>query len=476
MPGAGVIDNAGVRAAHSNGSTNGHASPKGSENIKSAKTRSSKYRHIAAFHSTERTSVLSHDSDKSASFLGFRNLMVIVLIVMNLRLVVENFMKYGVLICIRCHDYRKQDLVLGALLYALVPCHLLVAYLIELAAAQSCRAAIGREKRRGDRPPEQKAMAKKDSKTSWPIVGLAHVCNATLCLLVTTVTVFFYIHHPLIGTISELHAIIVWLKNCSYAFTNRDLRHAAETPDESSALPEIYSQCPYPRNVTLRNLCYFWWAPTLVYQPVYPRSPAIRWVFVAKRVAEGFSLSIFIWLASAQYAAPVLRNSISKIASMDLASIVERLMKLSTISLIIWLAGFFAVFQSILNALAEVMRFGDREFYLDWWNSPSVGTYWRVWNKPVYHFMRRHIYSPLVGRGWSTWTASAMVFVFSGVLHELLVGIPTHNILGEPIAEHKIFRAKNDRYCIRRHGDTASLDSCHVALGEDAGYQWEGGR
>ncbi|KAI4123564.1 MAG: hypothetical protein LQ347_006105 [Umbilicaria vellea] len=117
-------------------------------------------------------------------------------------------------------------------------------------------------------------------------------------------------------------------------------------------------------------------------------------------------------------------------ASLDIASIIERLMKLSTVSLIIWLAGFFALFQSFLNALAEIMRFGDREFYTDWWNSPSVGTYWKTWNKPVYHFMKRHIYSPLIGRGWTPQAASVMVFVFSGILHELLVGVPTHNIIG----------------------------------------------
>ena len=35
-----------------------------------------------------------------------------------------------------------------------------------------------------------------------------------------------------------------------------------------------------------------------------------------------------------------------------------------------------------------------------------------------------------MGRGWSPDSASAMVFIFSGFLHELLVGVPTHNILG----------------------------------------------
>ena len=348
---------------------------------------------------------------------------------MNLRLVVENFMKYGNLICVRCHGYSRSDVLLGIVLYALVPCHLFVAYIIELAAASQARGAIGRAKRQEEKPDEAARVAR-SIRSTWGNIALAHGVNATLSLLVTTMTVYWKIHHPLIGTISEVHAIIVWLKICSYAFTNRDLRHALLKPGATDSLPELYRDAPYPRNITISNLSYFWWAPTLVYQPVYPRAENIRWFFVLKRVSEAIILSIFIWLASAQYAAPLLHNSLSKISSLDLASILERLMKLSTISLIIWLAGFFAVFQSALNALAEVMRFGDREFYTEWWNSPSVGTYWRTWNKPVYHFMCRHIYSPLVARGWSSNAASMWVFVFSGVLHELLVGVPTHNILG----------------------------------------------
>ena len=390
----------------------------------------SKYLHVTAVHARTRTSCLSHDSETSPSFLGFRNLMVIVVIVMNLRLVVENYMKYGVLICIRCHDYSKRDVKLGFILYAMVPCHLFVAYVIELAAAQQAKGAIGRAKRE-DKKPENVATVARSFHSIWQFIAWAHGINATLSLLVTTITVYSFIHHPLIGTVSEVHAIIVWLKICSYAFTNRDLRYALLKPEAAASLPKLFAECPYPRNITIANLSYFWWAPTLVYQPVYPRTTSIRWAFVIKRLAETFSLSIFIWLASAQYAAPLLHNSISKMSSLDMASILERLMKLSTISLIIWLAGFFAVFQSMLNALAEIMQFGDREFYTEWWNSPSVGTYWRTWNKPVYHFMRRHIYGPLVGRGWSSGAASMWVFVFSGLLHELLVGVPTHNILGK---------------------------------------------
>lgn len=38
-----------------------------------------KYRHVAAVHARSRKSCLSSDSERSPSFLGFRNLMVIVL-------------------------------------------------------------------------------------------------------------------------------------------------------------------------------------------------------------------------------------------------------------------------------------------------------------------------------------------------------------------------------------------------------------
>lgn len=263
------------------------------------------------------------------------------------------------------------------MLYLLVPCHLFVAYIIELAAAQQAKAALARTKKSD--PPYVSAVINKEHKVShalWQLIAMAHGLNATLNLVITTWIVYYYIHHPGIGTLSEIHAIIVWLKTCSYAFTNRDLRHALLTLSDD-CLPSLYAACPYPRNITLHNLTYFWWAPTLVYQPVYPRTSQIRWTYVAKRVAEVAGLSIAIWIASAQYAAPLLRNSLDGISHLDTFSTLERLLKLSSISVFCWLAGFFALFQSFLNALAEVMRFADREFYTDWWNTSSVRTYWR---------------------------------------------------------------------------------------------------
>ena len=321
------------------------------------------------------------------------------------------------------------------LLYFLIPCHLFIAYIIEYYAAVQARAErnVGKEhenSKDGTSSPTEEQHRKFQS--TWKFVRLLHAINVTTALALASYVVYYHIHHPLIGTLTEVHAIIVWLKTASYAFTNRDLRHAYLHParGELDALPELYAQCPYPENITPGNLCYFWWAPTLVYQPVYPRTDKIRWSFVAKRVGEVVCLGVFIWFTSAQYAASVLRNSLDKIASLDIPSITERLLKLSTISLIIWLAGFFALFQSFLNALAEVTRFADRSFYDEWWNSESLGVYWRTWNKPVYQYFKRHVYSPMRSRGWSNGAAGFAVFFLSAVLHELLVGVPTHNLIG----------------------------------------------
>ncbi|KAF2126134.1 hypothetical protein P153DRAFT_347069 [Dothidotthia symphoricarpi CBS 119687] len=407
------------------------------KNVKSTaqRSRDTKYRHVFATHSQKRPSTLSQDAETTPSFIGFRNLMILVLIFSNLRLMIVNYKKYGVLICISCHDYSRSDVVTGLLLYLLVPAHLFVTYLIELAAAWQADKAYKRiTAEKGEDTQAKYAAALRSFNSTWYIVAFFHSVNAICNLSIATYFVYYNIYHPGIGTLCEFHAVIVFLKCASYALTNRDLRHAYLHPKQADPLPELYKTCPYPLNINMENLCYFWWAPTLVYQPVYPRTDKIRWVFVFKRLAEVAGLSIVIWIASAQYAAPLLRNSLDKILTLNLTSIVERVMKLSTISVFCWLCGFFALFQSSLNALAEIMKFGDREFYGDWWNVSSIRSYWTTWNKPVTNFMRRHIYSPLVGRGCPPALAQFIVFFFSGVLHELLVGVPTHNIIGVAFA------------------------------------------
>lgn len=61
--------------------------------------------------------------------------------------------------------------------------------------------------------------------------------------------------------------------------------------------------------------------------------------------------------------------------------------------------GFYCVFHLWLNILAEVLHFGDREFYKDWWNASTVGEYWKLWNMPVHKWLLRHVYFPTIKLG-----------------------------------------------------------------------------
>lgn len=71
------------------------------------------------------------------------------------------------------------------------------------------------------------------------------------------------------------------------------------------------------------------------------------------------------------------------------------MVKLALPTAIFWITGFFAVFHSYLNIISELLYYGDRQFYLEWWNCKNLAEYWRLWNLPVHNFFVRHVAYPL---------------------------------------------------------------------------------
>ncbi|KAJ1791242.1 hypothetical protein LPJ59_005024, partial [Coemansia sp. RSA 2399] len=195
----------------------------------------------------------------------------------------------------------------------------------------------------------------------------------------------------------------------------------------------IHYSVAYPNNVTLTNFGYFWLAPTLCYQPSYPRVPGpISKSFLTKRVAEFVILGIAMYVVIQQYAVPTLVGSVRAIDTGNGFWLSERVLKLSVISATVWFLGFYAIFHAGLNALAEVLRFADRAFYLDWWNSVDLAAYWREWNLPIHYFCKRHIMVPLISAPLSlpVGVGVMVTFIVSAIMHELLFGIPTHCLKG----------------------------------------------
>ncbi|CAH8614177.1 unnamed protein product [Heterobilharzia americana] len=128
----------------------------------------------------------------------------------------------------------------------------------------------------------------------------------------------------------------------------------------------------YPNNLTLTNMYYFMFAPTLCYELNFPRTLTIRKQFLFKRVFELIFIPQLILCMIQQWILPTLSNSFTPLAEARFSLIVERCLKLAIPNHLIWLMFFYLVFHSLLNVIGEILYFGDRFFYSDWWNAESI--------------------------------------------------------------------------------------------------------
>ncbi|KAK9719086.1 hypothetical protein K7432_005035 [Basidiobolus ranarum] len=370
------------------------------------------FKHTRPAHIQVRHSALSKDAPQE-DYRGFLNLAMLLLFVTNIRLIVENYQKYGFLINVPGHDIPKEDYPMSFLAYIILPINVLVAFSIEKIALILSNTL-----------PKNLANSQFPSPYRYIISGL-HIANILCSIVLPSYICYTQVYHPALSTIVLFMACALMMKLISYYLVNRDMRDAL-----FSGQPIDSYDVSYPNNITLKDAFYFWFVPTLCYQPSYPRTPRFRRRFFFKRLTECLSATFMMYFLVEQYAKPTLWNSVKAMEEQDLVIIIERVMKLSTIVVLVWLLGFFAFFHAYLNCLAEILHFGDRAFYLPWWNNTNLGEYWRLWNQPVHKFFKRHTYVPFRRAGISPFGAMCVTFFISAVLHELLIGIPTHIVSG----------------------------------------------
>ncbi|CAO3580017.1 unnamed protein product [Absidia cylindrospora] len=371
--------------------------------------------HTIPIHTLTKASVLSKEAPPE-NYSGFIRLGMLVLGASNIRLVIENYMKYGLLIRLPHSYIPSQDYGLFALAWLSVPLSLAVSFIVEYGMTKLAVQA------RNAKPDFLKKLAVVEK-----VASLTHIGHLLFLLSFSSYIVYNHIYHPLVGSAVLIICLITFLKLTSYCLVNGELRERYVNGETD----EFYDEdVAYPNNIKTSNLLYFFFAPTLCYQPSYPRTPAFRPTFFMKRVAELVVCLVMMHVLAEQYAKPTLKNALNALEERNLVVIVERVLKLSTTAVIIWLLMFYALFHAYLNALSEILRFGDRTFYLAWWNSGNLATYWRLWNRPVYLFFKRHVYLPSVQRGLPPYVGQLLVFFVSAVLHEYMVGIPTHSVNG----------------------------------------------
>ncbi|KCV69650.1 hypothetical protein, variant [Fonticula alba] len=222
------------------------------------------------------------------------------------------------------------------------------------------------------------------------------------------------------------HSAKLW----SYGAVNDGLRLAAKMA-ETDPTNTKYSQIVadklnnYPKNLTLGDAFYFSLAPTLCYQPIFPRTQSINWSFVALRFVEFLffcALEVFLALQLMQ---PALQGSIVAFEQGDYLALAARILHIMVPNMLIWLVGFYAYFHVFLNMTSELLRFSDRQFFSDWWNATTVAYFWRSWNGPVHNFIVAHVYLPLQESGAASRVLAGLLsFIISALAHEALAVVP----------------------------------------------------
>ncbi|KAB0359972.1 hypothetical protein FD754_004128 [Muntiacus muntjak] len=359
-------------------------------------------------------SLFSSDSGFS-NYRGILNWCVVMLILSNARLFLENLIKYGILV----EPIQVVSLFLKDPYSWPALCLVIVANIFAVAAFQVEKClAVGAL-------TEQAGL-------------LLHGVNLATILCFPAAVAFLLESITPVGSVLALMVYtILFLKLFSYRDVNLWCRERRAGAKAKAALAgkkanggAAQRTVSYPDNLTYRDLYYFLFAPTLCYELNFPRSPRIRKRFLLRRLLEMLFLTQLQVGLIQQWMVPAIQNSMKpfKVSRQTWqaggAVLAPGTRSPQVPNHLIWLIFFYWLFHSCLNAVAELMQFGDREFYRDWWNSESITYFWRNWNIPVHKWCLRHFYKPMLRRGSSRWAARTGVFLASAFFHEYLVSIP----------------------------------------------------
>ncbi|KAK9858439.1 hypothetical protein WJX84_002695 [Apatococcus fuscideae] len=398
----------------------------------------------APVHTECRSSPLSGDRFMhDAKHSGILTLMVVVLVCTNLRLILENFMKYGWLV--NPAQWMAIITISGNWhlhsCWAVLGLCTLMAYWLEVLSAKVVMTQQTAIMAAGKKDLSPALLRKRVQQHGlWPerFTNLMVRLNLAVVFLWPSYTVFHTNEEAAYCGIIMMITVVHFMKLVSYSHANQDYRLArrqgkVRPGERGSHDPYLgFSNVRYPENITLQNLGHFLLAPTLCYQAHYPKSSRfrVRWLF--RRMLQLLvTIGAMLFIVE-QYITPTVKNSIAPISESDWPRIIERVLKLALPCLYGWLCMFAALFHLWLNVVAELTHFGDREFYKAWWDSKTVGEYWRLWNMPVHKWMLRHVYYPTIRVGANKLMAGLLVFFLSAVGHELLVGLPLHVGLWNP--------------------------------------------
>ncbi|XP_050344800.1 sterol O-acyltransferase 2-like isoform X2 [Nymphalis io] len=240
---------------------------------------------------------------------------------------------------------------------------------------------------------------------AWSIVGVLSVIGLETTLVAVPVFDLANKHLALASSVivtCEMFRFV--MKICAVAVACKNRLH-----DGSTKIPSF------------SHYLYFLFAPTLIYRDEYPRTKRIRWgvvVFHFLEVTAIIFYNSFLW---ERFILPYW-SDYGKEAKVEAGTVVRGMFACVLPGVISFLCGFYCLLHAWHNAFAEMLKFGDRLFYEDWWTTSRFSSYYRAWNRIVHAWFRDHIYrvlAPRIGRVLST----LIVFLLSAAAHEVILAL-----------------------------------------------------
>ncbi|XP_015118994.1 sterol O-acyltransferase 1 isoform X2 [Diachasma alloeum] len=198
-----------------------------------------------------------------------------------------------------------------------------------------------------------------------------------------------------------------------------------------STSPTVISYKPHTEGRELdfpgfSKFLYFMFAPTLIYRDSYPRTRTISWRFVVWHFLEVGFVIFFVAFLCERFIFPTYKNF--GVEPVTLSNVLPKICSSVLPGLGLYLSGFYCLLHAWMNAWAELLKFGDRMYYKDWWNSVSYGSFYRNWNVVIHDWLYTYIYKDFYEIVFPRKKAIAMssVFFISAVFHEYILSIAFH--------------------------------------------------
>ncbi|ETO28186.1 hypothetical protein RFI_08945 [Reticulomyxa filosa] len=185
----------------------------------------------------------------------------------------------------------------------------------------------------------------------------------------------------------------------------------------------------------LESFTYFLFVPTLVYRTSYPRTKDVNWINVCKNFVDVALCMIFTWVIFCRFCIPIYSKTTAEPGTFS--GLVSSMVNASLPGVMLLLVGFWGVLHCWMNFWAEMLRFGDRQFYQDWWNARSFAQYYspllmnlsfdifvcahRRWNCVVHDWIYNYMYLPVLECGISKSMSMLIVFTTSAAIHEYVL-------------------------------------------------------